>query len=722
MTGMDGTIIEQLCPKMLDEVPVAVLLIENGMFVYCNRAAVDMFHATRPDQIVGKPPGILSPELQPDGQSSQDKAVSIITDAIKGKPQRFEWVHARMDGTPFFAEVRLVKVDIMGRTFLQTNIIDIEHRKRQMDDLYHILDGATAAILLIQDGKFSYCNKAALQVFGAEKREDIIGMAPGFFSPEVQPDGSPSDQKSMTYIREAMNGRMQRFEWVHKRLDGTLYDADVGLNRVELDGKTYLQTTIFDISSQKRQIKLMEHLSSFLNLEVNRLGKNLYQLSLGSFDLDYAISEPDEFTRDAHDLFEKIYASLKQAIDSIRIMMDDASLLSQAALEGRLDARADLTRHKGEFRRIVEGMNKVLAAVMIPVREAYRVSDEYARYNFHVQFDPSISVMGEFQRFKEALNTIGTSISDAIHHLKDEIQTLSENASHARAGVEDVNRGAQEIAKNAEETSMNADKALEGIDQVLQGMSDLTTMVSDIAAGTDEASRLSDETNTLARKGIESAGDAEHGMESITQSSHEVDVIVKEIQDQMGQIRKIVSIITDIANQTNLLALNAAIEAARAGEAGRGFAVVAAEVKALAQESRSSAESISDMIQALESKSEQAVMAIDRSEKAVKEGNKALGITLDVFRDLSNAVGTISEKMAFVARSIESQAASFEEITASAQEMSVLVKKTADDATQSSATSEEALAVVSQINSVIDAINAAVHSMNDEMKKFSLKK
>ncbi len=721
MAGMDDSIVEQLCPKMLDEVPVAVLLIENGIFIYCNKAAVDIFHANRSEQIVGKPPGILSPELQPDGQSSQEKAGSVITDAISGIPQRFEWVHTRMDGTPFNAEVRLVKVEIMGRTFLQTNIMDIEHRKRQMDDLYHILDGATAAILLIQDGTFSYCNKAALDLFGAGKREDIIGMAPGSFSPQYQPDGSLSDQKSMTYIMEAMKGKMQRFEWVHKKLDGSLYDADVGLNRVEMDGKTYLQTTIFDISSQKRQIKQMEQLSSFLKQEVNRLGKNLSLLSAGSFDLDYAVSEPDEFTQDAHALFEQINTSLKQAIDSIRFMIDDATLLSQSALQGKLDARADISRHNGEFRQIVEGMNKVLDSVMTPVREAYRVSDEYARYNFHVQFDPSISVMGEFLRFKEALNTIGSSISDAMLHLKGEIKSLSENASNARSGVEDVNRGAKEIAKNAEETSLNADKALEGIDQVLQGMSDLTTMVTDIAAGTDEASRLSGETNTLAQKGIESAGDAEHGMESITKSSHEVDVIVKEIQNQMGQIRKIVNIITDIANQTNLLALNAAIEAARAGEAGRGFAVVAAEVKALAQESRSSAESISDMIQALESKSEQAVQAIDMSEKAVIDGNKALVITLDVFRDLSTAVGTISDKMAFVARSIESQAASFEEITASAQEMSILVKRTADDATHSSATSEEALAVVSQINSVIDVINGAVHSMNDEMKKFSLK-
>lgn len=721
MNRTDSDIIEQLCPKMLDEVPVAVLLIENGVFVYCNTAAMQIFHATHQEQIIGKPPGILSPAAQPDGQSSNDKAIAIITDALKDIPQKFEWVHVRMDGTPFFAEVRLVKIEIMGRIFLQTNIADIEHRKRQMDDLHHMLDGATAAILLVQDGVFTYCNKAALDIYGVIKESDIIGRTPNLFSPEVQPDGSLSDQKSMGYIMEAMKGKMQRFEWVHKRLDGTLFDAEVGLNRVEIDNKIYLQTTVFDISAQKRQIEQMEHLSSFLHKEVNRLGHNLSLLSDGSFEMDFSVSKPDEFTQDAYNLFEQINVSLKQAIESILNMMEDTVLLSDSALLGKLDVRAELSRHKGEFKTIVEGMNRMLDSVITPVREAYRVSEEYSQYKFYAEFDPHIAVKGEFLRFKDALNTIGSSISEAMHTLKEEVSSLSKNASNAQIGVDDVSRGAHEIVKNAEETSQNADKALEGIDQVLRGMSDLTTMVSEIAASTDEASRLSVETNDLAIKGIESAGDAEKGMESITSSSHEVDVIVKEIQNEMSQIRKIVNIITDIANQTNLLALNAAIEAARAGEAGRGFAVVAAEVKALAQESRSSAESISDMIQALESKSVKAVSAIDMSTKAVNDGNRALGTTLDVFKELSMAVETISEKMTFVAGSIESQAASFEEITASANEMSNLVKKTADDATHSSATSEEALAVVSQINSVISGINSAVSSMNDEMKKFSLK-
>ncbi|PWR76013.1 methyl-accepting chemotaxis protein [Methanospirillum stamsii] len=722
MTDSEIEIIGQMCPEMLNEVPVAVLLIENGIFVYCNQAAVQIFKASSPNQIIGKPPGILSPAVQSDGQSSNEKAIAIITDAMNGNPQKFEWIHTRMDGTPFFAEVTLARIMMNGRVFLQTNIIDIEHKKRQTEDLRNILNGASAAILLIHEGVFSYCNKAAFEIFGISKESDLIGKPPGLFSPEFQSDGSPSDQKSMFYISQAMKGNTQRFEWVHKRPDGTLFDADVGLNRVNIDNKTYLQTTIFDVTTQKRQIKEMEQLNGFLHKEVNRLAKNLSSLSEGSFDLDFTVSKPDEFTHDAFELFEKINVSLKDAIDSIRIMIEDANLLSDSALMGTLDVRADIQRHKGEFSHIVEGMNRVLDSVMEPVREAYRVSEEYSRYHFSAEFNPEIPVKGEFLRFKDALNTIGTSISDAIHNLKSEADSLSHNASNAKTGVDDVSRGAQEIAKNAEQTSQNADKALEGIDQVLQGMSDLTTMVSEIAASTDEASKLSVETNDLAQKGIESAGDAEKGMESITSSSHEVDVIVSEIQNEMSQIRKIVNIITDIANQTNLLALNAAIEAARAGEAGRGFAVVAAEVKALAQESRSSAESISDMIQALESKSEKAGNAIDMSVKAVEDGNRALAITLDVFKELSQSVGTISDKMTFVAQSIESQAASFEEITASANEMSILVKKTADDATHSSATSEEALAVVAQINSVIDAINSAVSSMNHEMSQFSLKK
>ncbi|MFH0967652.1 MAG: PAS domain-containing protein, partial [Methanobacteriota archaeon] len=216
-----------LCPKMLEEVPIAVLLIENGMFVYCNAAAVSIFQATDTIDIVGKPPGILSPEKQPDGRESNEKAFAIIQEAMQGIPKRFEWVHNRIDGTPFFAEVSLAKVEIEGRVLLQVSIIDIEHRKSQMEELHQMLDSTDAAILLIENGLFSYCNKGALELFQAPTKNSIVGQPPSRLSPRYQSDGRLSDDKATDIIKAALSGEPQRFEWVHQDINGAPFDAEV---------------------------------------------------------------------------------------------------------------------------------------------------------------------------------------------------------------------------------------------------------------------------------------------------------------------------------------------------------------------------------------------------------------------------------------------------------------------------------------------------------------
>nr|WP_319537865.1 methyl-accepting chemotaxis protein [uncultured Methanospirillum sp.] len=425
----------------------------------------------------------------------------------------------------------------------------------------------------------------------------------------------------------------------------------------------------------------------------------------------------DEYRGD----FNEIKNNLNQCINAINLLIDDANLLSGAAVKGDLEVRADPLRHQGDFARVVTGMNQTFEEVVNPLREGMRVSDQYSRCNFAEIFDKKVRAEGDFSLFKESLDHIGVEISSTVATLKKEVDNLSHHAATAQFGVEDVSRGAKEISQNAEETSANAAKSEDGIDQVLRAMSDLTVMVSEISGNADSVARLSEDANNLAKKGTEHAENADKGMESITRSSSEVESIITEIRSEMNQIRKIVNIITDLANQTNLLALNAAIEAARAGDAGRGFAVVASEVKSLAQESRTSAESIADMIQGLERKSDNAAIAIEAAGKAVLDGNRALNDTLNVFTQLTDSVDTINQKMVTIARATEQQAASFEEITASANEMSILVKKTADDATHSSATSEEALAVVSQITEIIDLINEAVANMHKEMEVFTLR-
>lgn len=95
---------------------------------------------------------------------------------------------------------------------------------------------------------------------------------------------------------------------------------------------------------------------------------------------------------------------------------------------------------------------------------------------------------------------------------------------------------------------------------------------------------------------------------------------VQSLDSRMGEIGNIVGLITDITNQTNLLALNAAIEAARAGENGRGFAVVAGEVRTLASRTASAAADIRNMVEGLQSETQEAVAFMQEGVKNVDSG------------------------------------------------------------------------------------------------------
>ncbi len=477
---------------------------------------------------------------------------------------------------------------------------------------------------------------------------------------------------------------------------------------------------------------------------------------------------PAPITDECRGDFKELIDNLNACIANVNALIEDSLELSRSAIAGQLDTRADPSRHQGDFRRIVEGVNATLDAMIGPVFEAMRVSQEYAACNFAARVDPSLEAKGDFVAFcdaldaigtqleasfqeisrvaeayargdfstgvdsaldvkgdlvalRESLNRIGVEVSRTLGLVNQQVVELSRHAGQAREGVEVVGRGANEIARSAESVSRNAEQSENGIEQVLQTMEDLTRTVGDVSSTAESVARLTAEANSLAKRGTEAAEKAESGMVSITGSSSQVDAIINEIREQMGQIGKIVGLITDIANQTNLLALNAAIEAARAGDAGRGFAVVAAEVKSLAQESRTSAETIAGMIGGLNAKSQEAADAMHLAGSAVQQGNLALKETLTVFSALSDSVEAISTDMTSVSSATEEQAASFEEITASVNEIAGLVKITARDAEHSSSTGEAALASVREITDMIREIDEIVAHVGREMGRFSIR-
>ncbi len=143
-----------------------VVLNAEGRFVECNLAAAHLFQMA-PEKMIGLDPVVVSPDRQADGSPSAAKAERLISAALKGHPQRFEWLHKRPDGETFNAEVRLDYITYGGSSALLASIRDITLQKKftqwlsyEKDRLEAVLDGSPIATFLIDpDGKVVLWNR-----------------------------------------------------------------------------------------------------------------------------------------------------------------------------------------------------------------------------------------------------------------------------------------------------------------------------------------------------------------------------------------------------------------------------------------------------------------------------------------------------------------------------------------------------------------------------------
>ncbi len=139
---------------------------------------------------------------------------------------------------------------------------------RESEERYRTLfEGASDAIVTIRDGSFVDCNRKALEMFRCTAAE-FAGRAPEYFSPPQQPDGRESGEKVREEIEAALAGSPQLFEWHHRRCDGTLFHAEVSLNRVECQGTVELQAVIRDITERKEMERMKDEVISAVSHEM----------------------------------------------------------------------------------------------------------------------------------------------------------------------------------------------------------------------------------------------------------------------------------------------------------------------------------------------------------------------------------------------------------------------------------------------------------------------
>ncbi|SDG35628.1 Methyl-accepting chemotaxis protein [Methanolobus vulcani] len=138
---------------------------------------------------------------------------------------------------------------------------------------------------------------------------------------------------------------------------------------------------------------------------------------------------PPHITDEYHGDFNEIKNNMNQCIDSITALVSDANLLSAAAVEGKLDVRADASKHNGDYRAIITGVNDTLDAVIGPLNVAAEYVDRIA----HGDVPPRITetYYGDFNEIKNNLN----GCIDAINALIKDANLLSAAAVEGKLDV-----------------------------------------------------------------------------------------------------------------------------------------------------------------------------------------------------------------------------------------------------------------------------------------------
>lgn len=356
---------------------------------------------------------------------------------------------------------------------------------------------------------------------------------------------------------------------------------------------------------------------------------------------------PPKITEEYKGDFNEIKNNLNQCIDAVNLLVSDAKMLANAAVEGKLSTRADASKHQGDFKAIVDGVNQTLDNVVVPINEASEVLGILASGDLRARIQGDYK--GDFAKLKSDINQLADSLSALINEVNNTVEQVASAATQISATSDSLAAATQEQSAQT--------------DDVASAVEEMSRTITENAMGATRTAEVAQKNGELANQGGSVVQQTVQKMKDIAKVVGDSAITIQKLGESSKQIGEIIAVIDDIADQTNLLALNAAIEAARAGEQGRGFAVVADEVRKLAERTTDATKQIANMIRGIQKETDMAVEAMNQGNQEVQKGIDLADRAGQALRDILNSTKEVLEMINQIAAASEEQSATSEEIS-----------------------------------------------------------